>query len=387
METLRALLEDPGSGPPQSLTGLRLQDLDLHAVESQLLARTDVTGLVVLGGRLSPDLSLHLVQHGAIVFPRDPHAPVSVYRSRLYTADELYAGLSSPGGYAGTPDARAHEWTIQAPSGQDAYVAMLRAIHDESMTDALGEALAGLPVAGVMGGHSAQRGSHVYAAATRLGHTLAETGLVVATGGGPGAMEAANLGAYATDAAAMARAVSRLAQVPGFRPDVGEWARTGLAIRDQLCGPEPDRPLRSVGIPTWFYGHEPPNVFAQGVAKYFSNALREDGLIARCTAGIIVLQGAAGTVQEVFQIATRLFYERVGPGGTAARRVDESVGQVNGGPHRDGPLPPLVLVGIDYWNRVLPAWPLLLTLGADRPMGEVIHLVDTVEEAAELVTG
>jgi hypothetical protein len=219
-----------------------------------------------------------------------PKAPVEVYRARLYTADELYAGLSGPLGYAGTPDARAFDWTMDRRSGRDAYVTMLRAIHDESMTDTLDEVLDGLPVVGVMGGHEAQRGSGVYAAAARLGHLLAEGGCVVATGGGPGAMEAANLGAYAVSPADLDAAIAALSKVPSYRPDVGPWAELGLRVREQL-GRRPDSgelrglPLRSIGIPTWFYGHEPPNVFGQGIAKYFSNALREDGLLARCTAG------------------------------------------------------------------------------------------------------
>lgn len=130
---------------------------------------------------------------------------------------------------------------------------------------------------------------------------------------------------------------------------------------DDLAG----SPLRTIGIPTWFYGHEPPNVFGQGIAKYFSNALREDGLLARCTAGTVVLAGAAGTVQEIFQGVTRLYYERmIGPGGR---------------------LPPLVLVGRDYWTRVLPTWPVVTALAGTRPMSRSIHLVDRVEDACRIL--
>ncbi|WP_317452889.1 molybdopterin dinucleotide binding domain-containing protein, partial [Streptomyces sp. CBMA29] len=34
----------------------------------------------------------------------------------------------------------------------------------------------------------------------------------------------------------------------------------------------------SYGLPTWFYGHEPPNAFASGIAKFFANATREGRL-------------------------------------------------------------------------------------------------------------
>jgi len=48
---------------------------------------------------------------------------------------------------------------------------------------------------------------------------------------------------------------------------------------DQCCRRRGARNPWVVGsspIPTWFYGHEPPDVFASAIAKYFSNALRED---------------------------------------------------------------------------------------------------------------
>ena len=69
-------------------------------------------------------------------------------------------------------------------------------------------------------------------------------------------------------------------------------------------------------------------MFCNGIAKYFSNALREDGLLARSTAGLVVLEGAAGTVQEIFQAATPLYYSREGAA-----------------------LPVVVLVGREHWTE------------------------------------
>ena len=45
----------------------------------------------------------------------------------------------------------------------------------------------------------------------------------------------------------------------------------------------------------------------------------------------------------------------------------------------------MVLVGRGYWTETLPAWPLLRGLARGRPMEDRVHLVDTVEEAAELL--
>ena len=117
----------------------------------------------------------------------------------------------------------------------------------------------------------------------------------------------------------------------------------------------------SLGIPTWHYGHEPTNIFATAIAKYFRNALREAILLQICDAGIVFLPGAAGTVQEVFQDACENYY------------ADESS------------VAPMVLVGATYWTETMPAWPLLTSLAQGRPMEKHVHLVDTVEEAAALL--
>ncbi|MFC7491821.1 MULTISPECIES: LOG family protein [unclassified Knoellia] len=360
IESLRDLDAALESGAP--LTGRRLQDLDLRDHEARLLSRTDLDGLVVLGGRLSPELDHHLRLHGALVFPTDPGAPVNPYRASLYQPHELYAGLAEHG-YEQTPDARAYGWSREADPHHDVFVTLLRAIHDDSVSDALTEFVGDVPVVGVMGGHALTRDSDAYAGAARLGHTLASSGLVVATGGGPGAMEAANLGALCPSHEVVSEALGRLAGIPSFRPSIGAWAELALEVYDDVLPlPLQDSAVRSIGIPTWFYGHEPPNVFCNGIAKYFSNAIREDGLLARSTAGLIVLHGAAGTVQEIFQSITPLYYAE-------AERT----------------LAPLVLVGVDHWSREVPVWDVIRALSSERGMGQVVHLVDSTDEAAELV--
>ena len=355
IETLAQLDTRLASGRP--LHGARLQDLDLTSRAGALLAVADWRGVVVLGGRLTPALEAHLRAGGAVLFPADPALPVDPYRARLYTADGLYADLAA--GYAATPDARAYAWYRDARLARDAYATLVRAMHDDAVADALAETADGLRLVGVMGGHATASGTPAYADAARLGADLAATGRVVVTGGGPGAMEAANLGAALTGD--LDAALADLAAVPSFAPDIGAWARAGFAVRDRACTP-PDGPLRSLGIPTWFYGHEPPNVFAQRIAKFFSNAIREDTLLALATDGIVVLPGAAGTVQEIFQAATRLYYA-------------------------DHAGPPLVLVGCEHWERELPAADLLRALGAGRAMAASVHVVDDTAEALAVVDG
>lgn len=277
-------------------------------------------------------------------------AGLDITRSTLYSPADLY----DRDAYAETFDARAFVWARAACGPAEALAEVL---HDQAVDTALADWVRERSLVGVMGGHAADRGSVAYADAARLGFLLGARH-VVATGGGPGAMEAANLGGRMAGLPeeALQDALGRLGVVPSFRPSIDAWVR---AARDALALSPSPRP--SLGVPTWHYGHEPPNLFATAIAKYFRNALREAILLQVCDAGIVFLPGAGGTVQEVFQDACENYYA-----------TDDAVA-------------PMVLVGRTYWSETLPAWPLLQALARGRAMEGHIHLVDTVEEAAALV--
>ncbi|MFD7388809.1 LOG family protein [Streptomyces sp. NPDC059852] len=336
-----------------SLAGFRVQAVDLTDRTRELLT-TGAAGAVFLGCPMREDAAAKVRSEGALVFPPVPDLPFDPYRGHVYTPDELFASLAD--GYEATPDARAYAWLQRTKADRDVYASTLRALHDDAVSDALDELLTDTRVVGVMGGHAMRRGTREYEGAVRLGRELARAGLTVATGGGPGAMEAANLGAYLSPYGdeELGDALRLLAKAPGFTPSVTEWASVAFEVRARL-----PRGGRSVGIPTWFYGHEPPNPFASHIAKYFSNATREDGLLARSTAGVVFLPGAAGTVQEVFDNATPNYYES------------------------RGEPTPMVLVDRAHWTERLPVWPLLQSLARDRSMETRIALVDRIEEAPE----
>lgn len=328
-----------------SMAHWRIQDVDLTG-RSAVLERLEARGALLLGCALDNGTASSLRDRGALLFPRVPDVPVNPYRSELYTPAELYAGLEDTS-YDETPDAQAYAWSR---TSSDLAADLARTLHDHAVDDALADLVVDRRLVGVMGGHAHDRGTPDYVAAARLGRALARAGLTVATGGGPGAMEAANLGAYLApyDDDALDEAVDVLATVPTFGTSVTLWARAAFEVRRRWPDGGP-----SLGIPTWFYGHEPPNALASHVAKYFKNAIREDILLHLCDAGIVFLPGRAGTLQEVFQDACENYYAA------------------------PGALAPMVLVGVEHWTEQLPAWPLLEALAAGRPMAERVHLVDS----------
>jgi predicted Rossmann-fold nucleotide-binding protein len=290
IETVDDLDRRLGAGATR-LGGWRIHGLDLSDRVDALLERR-LGGATFLGCTFAEGQVDRVHAAGGLVLPALAGVPVDPYRPRLYTADELYDAAA----YEQSFDARAYAWS-QRRGGQDDMLA--RTLHDHAVDDALSAWVADRHLVGVMGGHAAARGEPAYAEAARLGHGLGRS-LVVATGGGPGAMEAANLGARlagepvetAMDASA------RLAATPSYRPSVDAWLESARAVVA-----EHPQATETLGVPTWHYGHEPSNAFATVIAKYLGNPTREAILLEICDAGIVFLPGAAGTVQEVFQDA------------------------------------------------------------------------------------
>ena len=176
------------------------------------------------------------------------------------------------------------------------------------------------------------------------------------TGGGPGVMEAANLGSYMAQRSIeeLTAAIDMLTVAPDFH-DQDPYTRAALDVRSRFPAAGPWAQRGGLSIPTWLYGHEPANLFAAEIAKYFSNAIREDTILRLARGGIVFAAGRAGTVQEVFQAATKTFYASDGGSG------------------------PYVFLDRSFWDS-LPAPTLLRTLFASTPSGDLSDLVHVVAE-------
>ena len=308
-----------------------MQGLRLDLAPAPDLTGVDVTGTLFVGCRFaSRDVGADLVRRGANVVPPFSGLPYPTQPAHLYTPDDLAAGFAE-GGFAGMYDTRVYDH-FRAHGGAlpDVKEALGQRLHDHGVDNALADAtrvwLAAhgpQSVVGIMGGHAVPRGSPAYRMAAVLGWELARADRLVVTGGGPGVMEAANLGAYLADRPAtdVTAAIDLLATAPDFT-DHDRYTAAALTVRQRYAGVPRQRGddlgwarAGGLAIPTWLYGHEPANLFAGRIAKYFSNAIREDTILRLARGGIVFAPGRAGTVQEVFQAATKTFYGTDGASG------------------------------------------------------------------------
>jgi hypothetical protein len=175
-----------------------------------------VASTMFMGCRLPAAEHDRLEAAGAVVLSRFPALPFEPYRAALYTYDELVAGHESDGP---TLDARIGAWFVESSTGM--YDAVVRALHDATIDAAVAQFVVGRRMVGVMGGHALGRDTTAFGRVAELGRALTRAGYTVATGGGPGVMEAANLGAWLAPVPepALATACDVLAAAPDATRD------------------------------------------------------------------------------------------------------------------------------------------------------------------------
>ncbi len=358
---LRTIDEEWILAGTKNLTDTTLVDIDLRELTLDWSQYTVDDSTLFIGCRLSLEKELSLRKRGAN-FLSAPHAlPYRPLRRNLNTWRELMEANSE------TADNTTHlkiyqhfEAAKRCPSINEA---LWQRLHDFSVDEGLRRLLDfkpdGLPkrrTVGFMGGHGTGRDRPEYEMSLRTAKRLAEAGYFVVSGGGPGIMEAANLGAYLAGATEddLQWVLQTLAKAPSYK-DPG-FQTAAYAILDRFpYGQE------SLAIPTWFYGHEPSNLFATYIAKYFSNSIREDTLLAIALYGIVYAPGSAGTTQEIFMDATQNHYVTFGF------------------------VSPMVFLGRKRYTEDTDLYKLITQLAEGYTYAEYLHLTDKPEEVVTFI--
>ncbi|MBQ8864192.1 MAG: hypothetical protein IJ014_05655 [Rikenellaceae bacterium] len=309
-----------------------------------------------------PEQMRRVIAPDCIELPRLP-VPYNIFPSMLYTPEQLYDGYnpSDEASFENCYDTRVwHHYTSEGRIAGNILETLARSLHDHSITDALYDLLGDWDerhIVAVMGGHSLARTDESYRKIAVISRALTQSGLLVVSGGGPGAMEATHLGAWMAGRSIeeLDAAIEILREAPRYT-DKG-WLAAAFRVRD--LWPQTEG-YRSVGVPTWFYGHEPATPLATHIAKYFDNSIREDGLLTIAKGGVIYAPGSAGTLQEIFQDAAQNHY------------VTHGVSS------------PMVFLGEEYWREQVPVYPLLEELMCrGRYKGLRLTITDSTDTAAE----
>jgi len=330
--------------------------------------KLNTSGATFLGCEFKKDDAIHLISNGAIVYPKFAKLPYNPHRTALYTWQELME--TEDNNIRNTSDLRIYNHFIRSKYNPPMDEAMAQRIHDYAIDVALRNiieydefGMTKKKIIGFMGGHATPRGSEYYVKVALAAKRLTEKGYFIATGGGPGVMEAANLGAYFG-----ARKDEELVEAIGIMSDLkfeDDHLRDYFAVnyfeQAQKVLERYPHGMENLAIPTWFYGHEPSNLFASQIAKYFSNSIREDTLLAICLYGVIYAPGSAGTTQEIFQEAAQNHY------GTF------------------GYYSPMVFLGKKRYVEDTALYSVLHQLAVGMPYKELLYLTDDHELAVEFI--
>ncbi|MDA9774343.1 LOG family protein [Saprospiraceae bacterium] len=339
-----------------SLRNCTIRNIDFTSVEISW-ENVEIDHSIFIACHFTPqDLSI-LTERGAIIFNEPTTLPYEVYRNALYNYQELNEVIEGK-----TRDEHIYNHFSTYRNLRNINESLWQKSHDhaidESLLDLLDEKKSGVQrkCVGFMGGHSILRNSPEFWQCAELAWRVSKAGYFVITGGGPGIMEAANMGAYFAnyELEDLHDAIESFQHAASYKDDNYEQLAQAL-IKKYPKGQE------SLAIPTWFYGHEPSNAFAQHIAKYFSNANREETLLAIAIHGVIYCPGSAGTIQEVFADAAQNHY-------TTYEYVS-----------------PMVFFGIDYFTKQLPVQSLLNNLSKDKPYEKSIKFTDDQEEVVKFL--
>ena len=344
----------------EMMLNLTIQNLDLNKLdvnwENIKLANT-----TFLGCEMSDEIELILRKKKAFIYPKIVGIPYNPYKKSLYTYEELMEGYSQE--EDNSVDTKIYTHFNKLRYTADINEALAQRIHDHAIDDALMDIIGldenGMTTkkcVGVMGGHNILRTDPYYEKVAFTAKKLTEMGYFILSGGGPGIMEAANMGAYFGKLSDedLSNAIKILKEVPSYKDkNYVEKAVEVIDIYPKGC--------KNMAIPTWFYGHEPSNIFATYIAKYFANSIREDILLSTSLHGIIYAPGSSGTFQEIFAGVNQNHYQTHGFSS------------------------PMIFFGEKFWKEQSDVYKLVFNFSKGKKYHEMMMMSDSSDEIVEFI--
>jgi predicted Rossmann-fold nucleotide-binding protein len=343
-----------------SLKNCTVQNIDFTKFDLQW-EHLKIKNTSFLGCQLKIETEIYLRKKGATIINAPSNLPYKPFRNALYTWEELMDGFDFK--KDNSIDINIYRHFSKHKYNPSINEALWQRIHDHSIDDALRDLLkfdkkgmSKQKCIGFMGGHSTKRTDPFYEKTAFTSKLLTENGYLMVSGGGPGIMEATNLGAYFAYKSDddLLDALKTLKKAPHY---------SGKNFHKQAFNVLEKYPkgADSLAIPTWFYGHEPSNLFASHIAKYFSNSIREDTLLAISLYGIICAPGSAGTIQEIFMDATQNHY-----------------GTFNY-------YSPMVFLGREHYEIKTLVFPLLKQLAWGKKYFDFLHITDEPKDVLDFL--
>lgn len=356
-DELRNLLVKGGN-----YTKMAFQDVDFRPL-SEIVNECWFSDCIFLGGKGINHVRPRTDER-CLIFPSFKDMPFNTFRNTLYTPQALYEGyrLGEPESYADCFDSRVYSHYLDAGKlSVGIRETLARFLHDHAMNDAMNDFLENFDesaIVGIMGGHGLLRTEEMYHKVALISKKLTESGCLMVSGGGPGAMEATHLGAWfaGREDSDLEIAVKILSEAPSYKDSL--WLETSFRVMERFTSPA----YMSLGIPTWLYGHEPATPFATHIAKYFNNSMREDNIITIAKGGIIYSPGSAGTMQEIFQDAVQNHYLSFGYAS------------------------PMVFLGKEFWTDEMPVYRLMEHLvEKGKYKNLLLSITDSIENVIETI--
>lgn len=284
----------------------------------------------------------------------------------LYDAGTLYEGYNptQPNTFANCYDTKVYRHFLSTGKiTEDPLESIARSLHDHFIRKgilSLCDCYEKKHIVGVMGGSAMLRTDDSYKNVALMSKQLTENGTLMINGGGPGAMEAASLGALMAgrDNGCIEDAISILSEAPDYKNS--KYLETAYKVLETF--PHSDK-YECLSIPTWLYGHEPTSPFASKIGKLFENSIREDLLLSLSYGGLIYAPGSAGTMQEIFQEIVQNHYLTLGMSS------------------------PMVFLNKRYWTEEMPAFTLLKHLSdTGKFKNLILFITDSPYEAVDFIT-